>query len=99
MTMRILEENKFNEANSFGKGQSNDRFAQYFTGNSYHLHAPLCVIFAPNSGYIARHAPFIWHRSPTNCDAHLAEGIFQTRSRRWSKTVEKDRSQEEGGRQ
>ena len=49
--------------------------------HSYHLHAPLCVIFAPNSGYIARYAPFIWHKSPTNCDAHLAESIFQTRSR------------------
>ena len=33
--MRILEENKFNEVNSFGKGQPNDRFAQYFIGNSY----------------------------------------------------------------
>lgn len=28
--MRILEENKFNEVNFFGKGQPNDRFAQYF---------------------------------------------------------------------
>ena len=43
-----------------------------------HLHAPLCVIFAPNSGYIARYVPFIWHKSPTNCDAHLTESIFQT---------------------
>ncbi len=49
--------------------------------HSCHLHAPLCVIFVPNSGYIARYAPFIWHKSPTNCDAHLAESIFQTRSR------------------
>ena len=49
--------------------------------HSYHLHAPLCVIFMPNSGYIARYAPFTWHKSPTNCDAHLAESIFQTRSR------------------
>ncbi len=45
------------------------------------MHAPLCVIFAPNSGYIAHYVPFIWHKSPTNCDAHLAESIFQTRSR------------------
>ncbi len=50
--------------------------------HSYHLHAPLCVILVPNSGYIARYAPFIWHKSPTNCDAHLAESIFQIRSRR-----------------
>lgn len=45
-----------------------------------HLHAPFCVIAAPDSGYIARHAPFIWQKSPTNCDAHPAESIFQTRS-------------------
>jgi len=44
------------------------------------LRVIVCVIFAPNSGYIARYAPFIWHKSPTNCDAHLTESIFQTRS-------------------
>lgn len=33
--MRILEENKFNEVNFFGKVQPNDRFAQYFIGNSF----------------------------------------------------------------
>ncbi|NBI71465.1 hypothetical protein D3Z50_10395 [Clostridiaceae bacterium] len=49
--------------------------------HSRHLHAPLCVRFAPNSGYIARYAPFIWRKSPTNCDAHLSESNFQTRSR------------------
>ena len=37
-----------------------------------------CVIFAPNSGYIARYAPFLWHKSPTNCDAHLPESNVQT---------------------
>ncbi|WP_346344978.1 DUF6783 domain-containing protein [Clostridium sp. MCC353] len=45
-----------------------------------HLHAPLCGIFGPNSGYIARYAPFIWPKSPTNCDAQLPESNFQTRS-------------------
>ena len=49
--------------------------------HSCHLHAPLCVIFVPNSGYIARYAPFIWHKSPTKCDAHLTKSIFKTRSR------------------
>ena len=49
--------------------------------HSHHLHAPLCAIFAPNSGYIARYAPLIWRKSPTNCDAHLPESIFQTRSK------------------
>ncbi|WP_334291679.1 DUF6783 domain-containing protein [Robinsoniella sp. KNHs210] len=27
--------------------------------HSRHQHAPLCGIFAPNSGYVARYAPFI----------------------------------------
>ncbi len=49
--------------------------------HSCHLHSPLCVIFSPNSGYIARYAPFIWRKSPTNCEIHLTESIFQTRSR------------------
>ncbi len=55
--------------------------------HSCHLHSPLCVIFAPNSGYIARYAPFIWHKSPTNCEIHLAESIFQTRSRELIKSL------------
>jgi len=53
-----------------------------FKNHSRHLHAPFCVIFAPNSSYIARYAPLIWHKSPTNCDAHLAESIFETRPRK-----------------
>ncbi len=48
--------------------------------HSCHLHSPLCVRFAPNSGYIARYAPFIWRKSPTNCEIDLTESIFQTRS-------------------
>ncbi|WP_394915844.1 DUF6783 domain-containing protein [uncultured Robinsoniella sp.] len=47
---------------------------------SCHLHIPLCGIFAPNSGYIARYAPFIRDKSPTNCDAQLTEMNFKTRS-------------------
>ena len=35
--------------------------------HSRNLHAPLCGIFRP--------------KSPTNCAAHLAESLFQTRSR------------------
>ena len=48
--------------------------------HSCHLHAPLCGIFAPNSGYIARYAPFIRDKSPTNWDAQLPESNFKTRS-------------------
>ncbi|WP_334291677.1 DUF6783 domain-containing protein [Robinsoniella sp. KNHs210] len=48
--------------------------------HSCHLYAPLCDIFAPNSGYVARYAPFIRDESPTNCDAQLPESNFKTRS-------------------
>ncbi|WP_394912796.1 DUF6783 domain-containing protein [uncultured Robinsoniella sp.] len=48
--------------------------------HSCHLHAPVCGIFAPNSGYIARYAPFIRDKSPTNWDAQLPESNFKTRS-------------------
>ncbi len=50
----------------------NDAIASY---------SPLCVIFAPHSVDVTRYASFIWHKSPTNCDVHLTESIFQTRSR------------------
>ncbi|MDU7027650.1 MAG: DUF6783 domain-containing protein [Clostridiales bacterium] len=41
----------------------------------------VCSIFAPNSGYVARYAPFIRDKSTTNCDAHLSESNFKTRSK------------------
>ncbi|WP_416389436.1 DUF6783 domain-containing protein [Otoolea muris] len=49
--------------------------------HSWHLHAPLRGIFGPNSLNAARCAAFIWPKSPTKRHAHLAESIFQTRSR------------------
>ncbi|WP_334292444.1 DUF6783 domain-containing protein [Robinsoniella peoriensis] len=42
---------------------------------------PLCGRFAPNSGCVARYAPFIRDKSTTNCDAYLSESNFQTCSR------------------
>ncbi|WP_395026647.1 DUF6783 domain-containing protein [Robinsoniella sp.] len=48
--------------------------------HSCHLHAPLCGRFTPNSGYVARYAPFIRDKSPTNWNAQLSESNFQTRS-------------------
>ena len=48
--------------------------------HSDNLHATLCGIFAPNSVSVARYASFIGVKSPTNCDAQLAESNFQTRS-------------------
>ncbi|WP_334298310.1 DUF6783 domain-containing protein [Blautia faecis] len=44
------------------------------------MHAPLCGIFCPDSVVVARYDALIRTKSPTNCDAHLAESLFQTRS-------------------
>ena len=49
--------------------------------HSRNLHIPLCGIFRPNSVAVARYGALIRAKSPTNCDAHLAESLFQTRSR------------------
>ncbi|RHS99885.1 hypothetical protein DW904_09435 [Ruminococcus sp. AM42-11] len=49
--------------------------------HSCNLHAPLCGIFHSNSVAVARYGALIRAKSPTNCDAHLAESLFQTRSR------------------
>ncbi|RHQ12495.1 hypothetical protein DW987_01190 [Ruminococcus sp. AM50-15BH] len=49
--------------------------------HSRNLHAPLCGIFCSNSVAVARYDALIRAKSPTNCDIHLAESIFQTRSR------------------
>ncbi|WP_334298079.1 DUF6783 domain-containing protein [Blautia segnis] len=37
-------------------------------------------MFCPNSVAVARYGALIRTKSPTNCDAHLAESLFQTRS-------------------
>ena len=50
--------------------------------HSRNLHAPLCGIFYPNSVVVARYDALIRAKSPTNCGAHLAESLFQTRSRK-----------------
>ena len=49
--------------------------------HSRNLHAPLCGIFHPNSVAVARYGALIRAKYPTNCDAHLAESLFQTHSR------------------
>ena len=49
--------------------------------HSRNLYAPLCGIFCPNSVAVARYGALIRTKSPTKCDAHLAESLFQTRSR------------------
>ena len=51
--------------------------------HSCNLHAPLCGTFVPNSVVVARYDALIRDKFPRNCDAHLAESIFQTRS--WGK--------------
>jgi len=50
--------------------------------HSYNLHALIYGIFCLHSVAVARYAAFIQAKSPANCDAHLAESIFQIRSRR-----------------
>ncbi|WP_395028672.1 DUF6783 domain-containing protein [Robinsoniella sp.] len=59
-----------------------------FENHSRHLHAPLSGIFAPNSGYVARYAPFIRNKSPAKCDAQLPESNFKTRSRACLETLQ-----------
>ena len=49
--------------------------------HSCNLHALLCGIFHPNSVVVARYDALIRVKSPTNCDAHLAESLFQTCSK------------------
>ena len=49
--------------------------------HSRNLHAPLCGIFHPNSVAVAHYGALVRAKYPTNCDIHLAESIFQTRSR------------------
>ena len=57
-----------------------DRPRACLKNHSRNLHAPLCGIFCPNSVAVARYGALIRTKSPTNCDAHLAESLFQTRS-------------------
>ncbi|WP_308053731.1 DUF6783 domain-containing protein [Enterocloster lavalensis] len=45
------------------------------------MHAPLRGIFGPNLVNVARYASLIGTKSPTKCDAHLAESNFQTHPR------------------
>ncbi|MEO3232340.1 DUF6783 domain-containing protein [Ruminococcus sp. 1001136sp1] len=45
------------------------------------MYAPLCGRFHPNSVAVARYGALIRAKFPTNCDAHLAESLFQIRSR------------------
>ena len=55
--------------------------------HSYNLHALIYGIFCLHSVAVARYAAFIQAKSPANCDAHLAESIFQTRSKERKKVI------------
>ena len=48
---------------------------------SRNLRAPLCSIFHPNSVTVARYGALIRVKTPTNCDEHFAESLFQTGSK------------------
>ena len=52
----------------------------YLKNHSCNLHAPIYGIFCLHSVAVARYAAFIQAKSPANCDVHLAESVFQTRS-------------------
>ena len=60
---------------------SEDRTRACLKNHSCNLHAPIYGIFCLHSVAVARYAALIQAKSPANCDAHLAESIFQTRSR------------------
>ncbi len=55
----------------------NSTYSQNHSCNLYDL---LCEIFVPNLVVVAGYDALIRDKFPTNCDAHLAESIFQTRS-------------------
>ena len=64
---------------------SNSNFAGHFfraclKNHSSNLHASIYGRFCLHSVAVARYASLIQAKSPANCDAHLAESIFQTRS-------------------
>ncbi|RHS67947.1 hypothetical protein DW958_00465 [Ruminococcus sp. AM46-18] len=48
--------------------------------HSRNLHAPTLRDISPESVAVARYGALIRAKYPTNCDAHLAESLFQTRS-------------------
>ena len=48
--------------------------------HSRQVHAPLCGIFGYHSVNAAHYTSLIRAKSPTNCDAHLTESNFKTRS-------------------
>jgi len=50
--------------------------------HSRNLHVLLCGIFCLNLVCVARCDAPIWTKFPANCDAHLAESLFQTRSKK-----------------
>ncbi len=43
------------------------------------LHVPICGIFCSNSVVVSHYDALICVKSSTNCDAHLAESLFQVR--------------------
>ena len=56
-------------------------FPQYF----YNLPALFYGIFHPNSVAVALYGTFIRAKSPTNCNAHLAESPLEARSEKAKK--------------
>ncbi|MFR2577018.1 MAG: DUF6783 domain-containing protein, partial [Anaerobutyricum hallii] len=55
--------------------------------HSSNLHASIYGIFCLHSVDVARYVALIQAKSPANCNAHLAESLFQTRSRACLKNI------------
>ena len=60
--------------------QSRTRSRACLKNHSRNLHVPICDIFCPNSVVVAHYAALICTKDIANCNAHLAESLFQTRS-------------------
>ncbi|WP_334300368.1 DUF6783 domain-containing protein [Anaerobutyricum soehngenii] len=82
---------------------STKRFREYtracLKNHSSNLHASIYGIFCLHSVDVARYAALIQAKSPVNCNAHLAESIFQTSSRacRLQKAFFKQALERKGG--
>ena len=58
--------------------------------HSCNLHAQICGIFCLHSVDVVCYAVLIQAKSITNCNAHLAESIFQTHSSSSYRTIQKE---------
>ncbi len=75
------------ECIDYSKAEYSKRTRACLKIHSRHMHAPLCGRFGFHSVNVAHYASLIRAKSPTNCDAHLTESNFQTRSSETTKNI------------